>query len=63
MERLQVDPTSSKISRRLVQEPVSLATPVGEENDTQLGDLIEDRSAPNPSDTATLQLLAPERAY
>ena len=37
-----------------IQEPVSLDTPVGEEEDSSLGDLIEDRNAASPVDAAAL---------
>jgi len=43
----------SKIS----QEPVSLETPIGEEEDSHLGDFIPDDDAPAPSDAATTALL------
>lgn len=36
----------------LVKEPLSLETPYGEEGDTQLGDLVEDRNAESPVDVA-----------
>ena len=39
------------------QEPVSLETPIGEEEDSHLGDFIEDRSALAPIDAASYQLL------
>jgi len=39
------------------QEPVSLETPVGEEEDSRLGDFVEDVSAQAPSDAASHQLL------
>ncbi len=42
---------------RISQEPVSLATPIGEEEDSHLGDFIEDKNAPAPSDQATHHLL------
>jgi RNA polymerase primary sigma factor len=42
---------------KISQEPVSLETPIGEEDDSHLGDFIEDRSAPAPSDAASFQLL------
>jgi RNA polymerase primary sigma factor len=42
-----------KISR----EPVSLETPIGEEGDSHLGDLIPDDEAPAPAEAATLILL------
>ena len=37
-----------------IQEPVSLDTPVGEEEGSSLGDLIEDRNAASPVDAAAL---------
>ncbi|MEV6207143.1 RNA polymerase sigma factor [Kitasatospora sp. NPDC051914] len=42
---------------RLAQEPVSLHTPVGEEEDVALGDLIEDADAASPAESAALLLL------
>ncbi|MEU9578215.1 RNA polymerase sigma factor [Streptomyces chilikensis] len=42
---------------RLAQEPVSLHTPVGEEEDVALGDLIEDGDAVSPVETASFILL------
>ncbi|MEV8097773.1 sigma-70 family RNA polymerase sigma factor [Kitasatospora sp. NPDC085879] len=42
---------------RLAQEPVSLHTPVGEEDDVALGDLIEDADAASPAESAALLLL------
>ena len=42
---------------RLAQEPVSLHTPVGEEEDLALGDLIEDGDATSPVDSAAFLLL------
>jgi len=57
------EPTTEEIARRmdtsvekvrkafkLVQEPVSLETPIGESGDSQLGDLIEDKSSESPAD-------------
>jgi len=42
---------------RISQEPVSLETPIGEEEDSHLGDFIEDKSALAPIDAASFQLL------
>ncbi|HEU4673836.1 MAG TPA: sigma-70 family RNA polymerase sigma factor [Candidatus Limnocylindrales bacterium] len=39
--------------RKLGRDPVSLESPVGEEQDTELGDLIEDRDAVSPLDAVT----------
>jgi len=42
---------------KVSQEPVSLETPIGEEEDSHLGDFIEDRGALAPADAASHQLL------
>lgn len=43
--------------QRIAQEPVSLETPIGEEEDSQLGDFIEDKDLPSPEDAAASQIL------
>ncbi|MDN2452306.1 RNA polymerase sigma factor RpoD [Lactobacillus sp. UCMA15818] len=42
---------------KIAQEPVSLETPIGEEDDSHLGDFIEDRDATSPADHAAYELL------
>jgi len=42
---------------KIAQEPVSLETPIGEEDDSHLGDFIEDADAQSPSDHAAYELL------
>ena len=42
---------------KVAQEPVSLETPIGEEEDSHLGDFIEDEAAPDPADAASMMLL------
>ncbi len=42
---------------RVAQEPVSLETPIGEEEDSHLGDFIPDEEAPAPADAASHTLL------
>ena len=42
---------------KIAQEPVSLETPIGEEEDSHLGDFIEDQEAPAPADAASFTLL------
>ena len=42
---------------KIAQEPVSLETPIGEEEDSHLGDFIEDHDAPAPADAASFTLL------
>ena len=63
VQELGREPTSEEIARKMdipvskvrkvlkiAQEPISLETPIGEEEDSHLGDFIEDRSILNPSD-------------
>jgi RNA polymerase primary sigma factor len=63
VQELGREPTSEEIARRMdipvakvrkvlkiAQEPISLETPIGEEEDSHLGDFIEDRQAISPSD-------------
>jgi RNA polymerase primary sigma factor len=42
---------------KIAQEPVSLETPIGEEDDSHLGDFIEDQEALAPADAAAYELL------
>ena len=42
---------------KIAQEPVSLETPIGEEEDTHLGDFIPDDDAPAPAEAASYTLL------
>ena len=43
--------------QKIAQEPVSLETPIGEEEDSHLGDFIEDQEAPSPAEAASYTLL------
>jgi len=54
---MEIVPEKVEEILKISQEPVSLETPIGEEEDSHLGDFIEDRSAPAPSDFASFQLL------
>lgn len=42
---------------KIAQEPVSLETPIGEEEDSHLGDFIPDEDAPAPAEAASFILL------
>ncbi|MBM7617516.1 RNA polymerase primary sigma factor [Weissella uvarum] len=42
---------------KIAQEPVSLETPIGEEDDSHLGDFIEDNEAVSPADSAAYEML------
>jgi RNA polymerase primary sigma factor len=48
--------------QKISQEPVSLETPIGEEEDSQLGDFIEDDSAVVPPDAASFSMLQEQLA-
>ena len=69
-QRLGKDPTSEQIADELgmpvakvreimkySQDTVSLESPVGEEEDSHIGDFIKDESSPSPSDSAAQTLL------
>ena len=70
LQKLNRDPTAEEIAEemeisvervreimKIAQEPVSLETPIGEEEDSHLGDFIEDQEAPAPADAASFLLL------
>ena len=56
-EAMELGPEKVEEILKISQEPVSLETPIGEEEDSHLGDFIEDRNAPAPADAASFQLL------
>ncbi len=51
-ERLRMPLDKVKAIQRISKEPISLETPVGEEEDSSLGDFIEDRTTASPLDSA-----------
>lgn len=70
VQKLGREPTAEEIARdmdiasdrveeiqRIAQEPVSLETPIGEEEDSQLGDFLEDKDLPSPEEAAANQIL------
>ena len=70
LQRLGREPAAEEIAKemgitedrvreimKIAQEPVSLETPIGEEEDSHLGDFIEDQDAPAPADAASFSLL------
>ncbi len=70
LQQLGRDPTPEEVAKdmdisvdrvreimKIAQEPVSLETPIGEEEDSHLGDFIEDQDAPAPADAASFMLL------
>ena len=56
-EAMEMTPEKVEEIQKISQEPVSLETPIGEEEDSFLGDFIEDRTTMAPADAASAQLL------
>ena len=54
---MEVSPEKVREILKISQEPVSLETPIGEEEDSHLGDFIEDKNTLAPADAASYQLL------
>ena len=75
VQELGRDPSAAEIAQRLnmpierveeamraSQDPISLETPVGEEDDSHLGDFIQDEDASEPADAATFAMLREQLA-
>lgn len=56
-EEMDLDVERVREIMKIAQEPVSLETPIGEEEDSHLGDFIEDESALAPAEAATFVML------
>lgn len=56
-ERMEMTPEKVREILKIAQEPVSLETPIGEEDDSHLGDFIEDEVIENPVDYTTRVVL------
>ncbi|NLY81098.1 MAG: RNA polymerase sigma factor RpoD [Lysinibacillus sp.] len=56
-EEMDLTPEKVREILKIAQEPVSLETPIGEEDDSHLGDFIEDHEAQSPADHAAYELL------
>ena len=61
-EKLEMPVEKVREIMRVAQEPVSLETPLGEEEDSHLGDFIPDEDAPAPSDMASHTMLKEQLA-
>jgi len=59
-EEMGITPEKVREIVKVSQDPVSLETPIGEEEDSHLGDFVEDREAVSPSDAASLTMLHSE---
>ncbi|MBR3218107.1 MAG: RNA polymerase sigma factor RpoD, partial [Exiguobacterium sp.] len=56
-KEMELTPEKVREILKIAQEPVSLETPIGEEDDSHLGDFIEDQDAMAPQDAAAYELL------
>ncbi len=56
-ERLGITADKVREILKIAQDPVSLETPIGEEEDSHLGDFVEDNDSPAPSESASFSLL------
>ncbi len=56
-EKMNISPDKVREILKIAQDPVSLETPIGEEEDSHLGDFIEDSDSPAPAETASYALL------
>lgn len=56
-KEMQMPVEKVRETRKIAQEPVSLETPIGEEEDSHLGDFIPDEDIPAPADAAAFSLL------
>ncbi len=56
-QEMEMPPEKVEEIMKISQEPISLETPIGEEEDSHLGDFIEDRKIMSPVDTASYELL------
>ena len=56
--RVQLEPDRVRELLRYSQDPLSLDSPVGEEDESNLGDFIEDDSVDSPADAATKAMLS-----
>ena len=59
-ERLNVPVSRVREVLKISRDPVSLDTPIGEEDDSHLGDFIEDDTALSPADSAAFSMLREE---
>jgi RNA polymerase primary sigma factor len=59
-EEMGITPEKVREIVKFAQAPISLETPIGEEEDSHLGDFVEDREAVSPSDAASVTMLRSE---
>ena len=56
-KKINMTPDRVREIMKIAQDPISLETPVGEEEDSHIGDFIEDQESPAPAEAASYELL------
>ena len=56
-KEMNMNPDKVREIMQIAQDPISLETPVGEEEDSHIGDFIEDQESPAPAEAASYELL------
>ena len=56
-KEVNMNPDRVREIMKIAQDPISLETPVGEEEDSHIGDFIEDQESPAPAEAASYELL------
>ena len=56
-KEMNMNPDRVREIMKIAQDPISLETPVGEEEDSHIGDFIEDQESPAPAEAASYELL------
>ena len=56
-KEMNMNPDKVREITKIAQDPISLETPVGEEEDSHIGDFIEDQESPAPAEAASYELL------
>ncbi len=56
-KEMNMNPDKVREILKIAQDPISLETPVGEEEDSHIGDFIEDQESPAPAEAASYELL------
>ncbi len=56
-KEMNMNPEKVREILKIAQDPISLETPVGEEEDSHIGDFIEDQESPAPAEAASYELL------
>ncbi|MBQ0125518.1 MAG: sigma-70 family RNA polymerase sigma factor, partial [Clostridiales bacterium] len=61
-KEMNMSPEKVREIMKIAQDPISLETPIGEEEDSHIGDFLEDKDTPAPADAASYSLLREQLA-